>query len=322
MIKNTLFQLFALGACFSLSAQKIDTIDRPQTPNHVEIPGTKYLLQKPDTTFVIATDFTGFMNRDLEAGINITEAPLPFSTVLSMFSKDMPPKNAKLVLEKDLLLNGHTAKLYKTDGFYDSILNPQNDQNPAVLWLLMYADEPNCYILSATYSSSKDTELSDKVEQSLLSFRYVADKVVNPLDGLTFQIDVSNTPLKFASTVMQTGAAFTIDGLIPTKAADRTTYIIMILPVPIPGDEQKEAAIKTVKSILDENTEIKSTNPITLGGLSGYEVIGYERQNQAETFHYAVTLFDKGRYFILRGTSQTDKLDLFRKISQTFVLRG
>jgi hypothetical protein len=312
-----------------IARSQVYTIDNIQTSEHVEIPGTKYIIIKPDRSFYVAQDYTGLQSADMEAGINITELPMPFDDVLNIFSKDIPSKNGKLIFEKDYLMNEHRVKLYKTEVIHKSAIeklsNPDAEGDPKILWLMIYGDETLCITISATYPSSIDSALSDKFNNSLLSFLYLKDKDVDPLDGLTFSINTENTPLRFASVLMQTGAAFNIDGKFPTQSPDRTTYMILVMPFEVELDEQREKAIRTVRKPSRENIEIKEVNPVSIDGLNGYEVVGYERnENEELTMNYSVTLFDSKRHFIINGMSKIeveDRLEMFRRISRTFQLR-
>jgi hypothetical protein len=327
MKKYSLLFFFLFCFLFGAKAQISNTIENTKTPDHLEIPGTKYLLIKPDSSFAIATDFTGLKSKDLKAGLNITELPIPFAEVLPMFTKDLPPKNGKLVLERDLTMNGYKAKLYKTEVLYkstiDKLTNPAKDAEPMVHWLLIYGNEAMCLTISATYPNSIDKQLSNKIEKSLLSFIYTAEKEVDPLSGLSFSIDLGGTPLKFATVMMQTGAVFNADGKFPSESTDKTGYMILVMPFELESGEQEEKAIRAVKKPTDKNMEIKEVNSIVLGGLKGYEVIGHQKRENTEfLLQYSVTLFDVGRHFVITGlSSDTDKLELFRRVSSTFKLR-
>jgi len=312
-----------------IASSQVYIIDNIKTSDHIEIPGTKYIIIKPDESFYIAQDYTGLQNADLEAGMNITELPIPFDTVLPFFSKDIPPKNGKLIFEKDFIMNEYTVKLYKTEVIHksaiDKISNPDAEGDPRVLWLMIYGDENLCITISATYPSSMDSVLSDKFNNSLLSFLYLKDKDVDPLDGLTFSINTENSPLRFASVLMQTGAVFSIDGKFPSQSPDRTTYMIFVMPFDVDQEEQREKAIRTVQKPSQENIEIREVKSVNIDRLNGYEVVGYERNENGEfTMNYSVTLFDTKRHFIIKGISKIeieDRLEMFRRISRTFELR-
>jgi hypothetical protein len=91
------------------------TINNKLTAEHTELPGTLYALIKPDDSYKIATNFTGLENTTIGAGINITELPIGYSEYLPMVTKDLPSEGSGLLIEKDLLMNGFQAKLYKVE---------------------------------------------------------------------------------------------------------------------------------------------------------------------------------------------------------------
>ncbi|MEL6847868.1 MAG: hypothetical protein AAFP92_05090, partial [Bacteroidota bacterium] len=178
--------------------------------------------------------------------------------------------------------------------------------------------------IAGTYPKEQDEVLSAKFEACLRSFIYVKDKEVDPMDGLSFRVDVSDTPLQFATTLMQTGAVFNTDGKFPTEAKGAPNYMVRVLPFAIEAEKQKEHAIRRVKNLMDEDTEIEAVNPIQLAGLKGFEVIGYEqREDGKRVLEYSVSLFDEARHFTINGFAEPEPehLALFRKISQTFQVK-
>jgi hypothetical protein len=328
MKKNLLFWVIVLCMCAKANAQVID-IKNTQTPEHVVIAGTKYAMITPDASFRNAQDFTGFQSSALEAGINITEMPMSFDMVLPMFTKDLPPKTGKLLLEKDLVMNGYKAKLYKQQGprtsAFDQLDDTKKESPEVTTWLMLYGDENMCLIIVASYAAASDGVLGDKMEKSFKSFLYLADKEVNPLDQLQFTVNTDDTPLKFATILMQTSAIYNLDGKIPTEMKSNVGFSVMVMPIPVEEVEQKKTAIRAVKKPYAENVELSDSAKVTINGLTGYEVIGYEINEQSETvLNYSVTLFDKERYFLLSGSAKTDfetYTKLFRKVSQSFKLK-
>jgi hypothetical protein len=328
MRKILLFGVIALCMCAKAYTQVID-IKNTQTPEHVVIAGTKYAMITPDASFTNAQNFTGFQSSALEAGINITEMPMSFDEVLSMFTKDLPPKTGKLLLEKDLVMNGYKAKLYKQQGSPTSVLdkldNPEKEAVELTTWIMLYGNENMCLVIAAGYAASSDAVLSDKMEKSLKSFLYLADKEVNPLDQLMFTVKTEDTPLKFAEILMQTSAFFTLDGKAPTQMKSKVGYLVMVLPLSVEEADQEKRAIRAVKKPNSENVEISNSTKVTIDGLAGYEIIGYEINKKSEkVLQYSVTLFDKDKCFQLSGSAQTDfetNVKLFRKVSQSFKLK-
>lgn len=326
MKRTSILLLIIVCAFIKGQAQTDSVIENTQSPNHIEIPGTKYLLIKPDDSFTTATNFIGLESKELESGINITELPMSFDAVLPMFSKDIPPQNGKLLIERDFKFNGYEAKLYKTEvnhkSALDELSNPVMEGKPINSWLMIFGDEEICFIIGAIYASSKDTELSEKIEKSLFSFIYLKDKVVDQLAGLAYSVETGNTPLKFATILMQTGVIFNMDGNFPGESEDNTTYMIMMMPYSVEAHEQREVAVQAVDTPYKENVEIKEVKSIVIDGLEGFEVIGYERNEDNElVLNYAVTLFDTERYFVITGESKLDHLEMFKIISNTFKVK-
>lgn len=328
MKKILLFAVIVLCMCAKAYTQVID-IKNTQTSEHVVLAGTKYAMITPDASFINAQNFMGFQSNTLEAGINITEMPMSFDEVLSMFTKDMPPKTGKLLLEKDLVMNGYKAKLYKQQGPPTSAIfkldNPEKEAAELTTWIMLYGNEKMCLVIGAGYAASSDAVLSDKMEKSLKSFLYLADKEVNPLDQLMFTVNTEDTPLKFADIMMQSSAIYTLDGKTPTEMKSKVGYMVMVLPLAVEEADQEKRAIRGVKKPNDENVEIASSTKVTINGLAGYEVIGYEVNKKSETvLQYSVTLFDKDKCFQLSGSAHTDfetYMKLFRKVSQSFKLK-
>jgi hypothetical protein len=317
IIKKAVFLLIFIYS--NLNAQSVE-IKNVQTQEHTLIAGTKYAFIKPDSSFALSKNFTGFQSESLKAVINFTEMPMSFDMVLPMFTKDLPPKNGKLHSEKDLIINGNKAKLFKVE-------SPQKDGSPSINWLLIYGNTNMSIIVFGIYPTAIDKDLSPKMEKSMMTFLYMADKTVNPLEQLSFTVKTDNTPLKFATIFMQTGAAFNLEGKYPptSKKREMVNYMIMYMPFPVDEAEQKETAVSTVKKPYVENVELKETNPIDINGLKGYEVIGYEKDDKGnKNLKYAVALFASDKYYILQGSCQKDfdkNLAMFRGVSKTFSMK-
>jgi len=318
MYRITICLLLFWSKSFVSFAQTID-LNFTQSDEHVEIPGTKYSIIPPDESYSISSNFHGLQTEDEKSAINITEMPMPFATVLPMFAKDIPAN--ELTEEKDYMINGNSVKLYKSK----RLINPDIPESEVMFYTMLYGNEKTTFMIAATYESAKEEILSSKFENSLLSFMYMEGKEVDPQDGLSFSLDMSNTPLQFASVVMQTGAAYNMDGEMFKEKEDATNYMVMIMPVEIEEAEQKDKAIRGVKKSFDENINVEEVNPVTLDGLNGYEVVAYEQgENDEVKLKYAVALFEKDKYYDIRASSEIDlekRLEMFKMISRTFKLK-
>ena len=317
-------------------------ISNTKTKEHYTLPGTRFAIILPDETFNNSSNYTGLYSEELEIDITITEVALPYNKVLETYEKDLPPQNGKLLIDKDFNTNGFNSKLYKTNTTYSFISNTfegVSDSEKTINWLLIYGNENISFILSSAYKYELDKSLKEKIEKSLLSFIYLENENINPLEPfeqLDFTLDPSLVELKFATTLLQSGIVYTLDGKFPTGVKEKAEYKVMAFPFSIVNeDERKKRAINNVKSAGSE-IKIKQTKKINIDGLKGYEVIGYikktkeDKEQEAEEknkekeenkfLKYGAVLFDKKKQYTIIGTSNhnfNDYLIQFQKITES-----
>ena len=312
--------LFAITISFLL-AEKIDNI---KTEDHFHIPGTKFAIIPPEESFINSSEYTGLQNKELETGINITQFPMPYDSVLLLFTNDIPPKNGELLFEKDFVINGFKSKLFKTKTT-NSIIAESFDKTPnsekTITWILLSGNNELTFVLTSAYKYSLDDVLSIRIKKSLLSFVYLKDKEVNPIEQLSFTVDISQSDLKFATILMQTGVAYTIDGEFPTEAKNKSNYMIMAMPFGTEENKREQRAIRNLNKPSDK-VKIEQIEKVTIDGLSGYEIIGYEdKGNNKKVLKYGTTLFDKEKQYRIVGTSNHNfekNLIQFQKITRSF----
>ncbi|MFK7904157.1 MAG: hypothetical protein AB8B69_03485 [Chitinophagales bacterium] len=317
--------LFLMLCCFTSMLYAQTTIDNTLTEEHVFVPGTRFALLPPDASFEASSEYKGFENETLDAGIKAVEVPLTLKMMRGTLKKGLAKKKGRVLLDKDLIMNGYTAKLYK--------LNNRKKTTKAqfaasgkrmisvVEWVLLYGNEDLCLMVTGIYGKEKDGELSAKFEKSLMSFLYTSKRKIDPLGNLSFHVKTSDTPLKFAEIYKKTGASFDLDGKRSSKKGNAVRYIVEVIPSAVGADKQEEEAVKLVKN---ETTELGETNPIEINGLKGFEVIGYDKKSGESTLSYGATLFDAEKYYTIKGYSQKDfekNMEVFRKVTSTFKLK-
>lgn len=300
--------------CLQTFAQTV--IDNIQTANYVVLAGTKYAIVPPANSFKTSKQGTALVDEQLEAGITFMEMPMDYETTRSMFSI---AKDGKSLMEKNLVMNGYQAQLVKVKH------TNKETYKVMILWQLLYGNKELTININAGYAENLDKEWGVKFEKSLLSFLYLASQTVNPLDGLQFTVDASNSTLKFAEVMLQTGAVFTTDGKLPSELSDKTSFMVLVMPLEIETNEQANTAQRNVKKITDKYITLSETKPITIDGLQGYEVIGQESEpNQPIRHIYCVTLFEKNQYFMLRGATAQEvekNMSMLKQIVKSFKLK-
>ena len=306
----------------SHSYSQTEKINNNNTTSHYQILGTKYSIIPPNENFIRSSEYSGLQNKDLETGIKFTEIQLPFNEVLELFTKDLPPKNGELLVDKNFIMNGFNSKLFKsntTNSEISSGFKNVSDSEKTITWILIYGNNDFSLVLTSSYKYSLDEILKSKIEKSLLSFIYLESKIVNPIDQLNFTLDTSNSDLMFATILMQTGVAYSIDGKFPTEAQNKCGYVVMVFPIGTEESEQEQRALKNFKK---PEIKINATKKITIDGLNGYEIIGYETKNKNEkVLKYQTTLFDENQQYVFIGSSnQNSEINLikFEKITRSF----
>ena len=159
--------------CLQLSAQTV--INNIQTANYVVLEGTKFAIIPPANSFKISKQGTALVDEQLEAGIAFMEMPTDYETTTMMFGI---AKDGKALVEKNLMMNGYQAHLVKIKH------TDKETAKTMILWQLLYGNKELTVNINAGYAENLDKEWGEKFEKSLLSFLYLANQTVNPLDGL------------------------------------------------------------------------------------------------------------------------------------------
>ena len=165
----------------------------------------------------------------------------------------------------------------------------------------------------------------NEIKKSLLSVYYDKRRVVDPLEGIKFSINVSNSKFKFANTMSGT-VIYTVDGQVPPQSVDKT--MLMASNSIGSGDMKlnKGFAIERMKNLpvktyVNENEIIE----VEINGLKGYELISYQNpENNINDFTYMIMLFDETSYYMIIGIAIDDvetNHELFKTIARTFKLK-
>ncbi|MFN0202039.1 MAG: hypothetical protein ACKVTZ_11000, partial [Bacteroidia bacterium] len=191
-MQNIILSFTLLLAFFSTAFGQISEINNVQTPAHTVFVGTHIAMIKPDDTFKESNGMVGFTNQALDAAISVREGFAGFDSTLSLLGKDLFKKEG-LLLEKELVMNGYRARLYKHKVLPNSFFTEKKDS--MVYWSLLYGNERFSFFIIGVYPLANEHLLSEKYEKSLLSFVLLEEVKTNPIERLNFTLDVSNSPL-------------------------------------------------------------------------------------------------------------------------------
>lgn len=295
-----------------------------ETNQETIITGTHFQIIKPSNDFIISTKFIGLENEKLQSSIQIIESQTPFDLLVQIFETDVQTDEFDLIFKKEYNINNRKARLIKTKYLYlpeiIKITEPEKKGTPIIQYILINGDDNSSITITASYPVEYDKELAQAIEKSILSIRILEDYNFNPLANMSFEIDLSNSPLKFASEIGLTGAIFNTSGKLLSDTKDSLGLLIMTLPLQIANGEQRNTSIKNAKRGTD-NLNIQEINSICLGNTCGYEIIGKDStDNENINLKYTITIFDQEKYIIIQGTSTYSDyhVKLFKTICKTF----
>jgi hypothetical protein len=266
----------------------------------------------PPEGFAPVATFSGFMQEATGASIMINEIPAPYASIAESFTASaLAAKGMKLISQKKIQLNGAEARLLKISQVANGI--------PYLKTMLVFGDDSNTVLVNGIYpKASKAVE--PMIEKALLSTMYHASQNENPLDAASFLINTESSNFKLVE-YMSGSLLYSTDGKIPT---DKPTIIVGNSIAAFTGIDRKEFALKRYNQLPDaQNGNVKETNDVTIDGLNGIEIVGYNKSKDAtiELVYQLMLFTEGGNYFIFVGQAKEDldeNLKSFKAIAKTF----
>jgi hypothetical protein len=281
----------------------------------VAIPGTKASMVPP-TGFVAATSFTGFQQSETGASILVAEIQTPATNMANGFTEQaMASRGMKLLQKQSIDLHGTQATLLK-------VLQEANGIT-YLKQMLIFGDESTTVLATGTYPASTAAEAEGPIKTSLLSAYYNKKKAVETKPVTNFTLDVAGTAFRFAQNLANS-TLYTTDGKAPSAAADKALFIVSTSLGNVAKGDKKQLSIASLYKLPQGSTnKIQSVLPVTINGLSGYEIVANGKGPKSENqLVYQVMLFKtNGEYFQLVGLTDnnfTGHLTEFKTISKTF----
>lgn len=142
-------------------------------------------------------------------------------------------------------------------------------------------------------------------------------------DMFDFEVNMTDTGLVFAQAV-RNGFYYSEDAHMPLFWEAKPYVSVFRFFNTVPAEEMHTFVLSRVNRVAGvENFEIKSTVPVTISGLSGFEITahGTNRATNGKQLVYELFLFDKADYFVVTGTAtdaHESNLEAFRRIGRSF----
>lgn len=254
-----------------------------------------HVIVTPPSEFVVADRFPGFISKETGASIMVSELPAPLAEVTKDF-------NAGGFRKQGMNLLSQTKASY---GKHNGVLISAAQSARGVdflKWMAVFGDEKTTYLVTASFPKEAEADLSDVLKKAVMSARVSATDA-DPLDALTFRVSPTND-MKTAK-VIGNGILFSKGGLFPAKSIDTPIFVVGAsaskgLQIP---DKKVFAQSRLQKVATLRDVRVKTTEPIRIGGLDGYESTAdaIDADGGSKMLMYQVVLFDADGYYAMQG---------------------
>ena len=281
-----------------------------------EVAGTKASLVPP-AEFEAATQFPGFMDKETGSSVMLTVIPGPYAEVTAGFTQE------NLATRQMNLLEKFEKKQGERDGLLIHLSQTVGLGNEFLKWMWVFGDESETVVVAATFPKESDEAFSKKMRASVESVMWDSNAKVDPLEGLTFQVEEAG---KFrVAEVMGNTIILTEEAVFPMEEPGAPVVVVSasISEDWAGPDDLLAFATKRAKETKGfEKSEIVSSEKWAHAGLEGVVTRATGGGDDGDRFLQQGLLLSDDGYYILQALCQEDdRVDLkvsFRKIFDSF----
>jgi hypothetical protein len=290
---------------------------KPIVPDRVyaDVRGSKVSLIKPQG-FTTADTFPGFQQDSTQASIVVTELPASYQQAVAGFTAaNLKTRGMTQIGREQITVDGNPGLLLQ--------LTQAANGTTYRKWIAIFGDANETVTIVATVPQTEKPSLFRSLRSSVTSAKWNKTKVVDPFADLKYA--VTATPdLKFTKRI-QNSLLYTKDGVVPAKDPNDPILVvsqaISTVVVIDPKDYSQKRLALTPQA---KNIEIVSTDPVTVDGLQGYEIVAnaIDASTNKPIVLYQVMLFEGQTYYIIQGlvdnNTRSKYLPEFKKIATSF----
>lgn len=270
----------------------------------VKVTGTRVFLSPPPG-FAPADRFCGFIKKDDNASIVVTEIPGAYEQVTSFTKKDLAGKGISLTASNTLTNGKRESSLIE----FTQMAEGMKFKKVACF----FGDQVTTTIVTGTMPESGSDALFDSLREAVKSARLDPHARVAGLEeGLPFTI--ADTKKLKKATRLQNTLLFTTTGKVQPGKDNGPLFIA--------GQSLREGPIENHEAFARErlqqtkqlkNIIIEKQRSIKQAGLEGEEFLGSgtDSEDGTPTFIYHALLFDKDGYFIFQGLCPVSQRAVF-----------
>lgn len=311
-----------LGAFLFLSLLAFNESSHAQEPvkqRGAFINGTRIILSPP-ANFNPSTQFPGYQLESHSSSIMVTEIPGAFAAATAGFSNpsELSKREMSVLNKQEVKVDGQNGLLLKVE---------QTAYGTKFLkWLLIFGDEKETVMITATFPKRYEVELSEKMKASILTSQWERNKDVPPAEGLNFTVE-EKSDLRLAKRISNM-LVFTKNGIFPTTDVRDPLFIVgrSISKTAIP-DNEEYARTRVLQISQAKDIRIEQLNKINIGNLNGYEIVanGKDAKSSQPMLIYQVMLFEERDYFLMQGLvgneNRQASIAIFKDMAKTFKSR-
>jgi hypothetical protein len=261
---------------------------------YVSFPAAGIKLMRP-AGFDNAESFHGFQQPSTHSSVMTMTIPGPFKEVTRGFSAEqLKRKGMSLVGKENVEVDGHSGLLLR--------VNQEAYGTEFAKWILVLGNEKETKMVLATFPRADEVALSAELKSIVLGTKLDATAANAPGADVGFTITTSDT-LKPAQGIGKM-LVYTLDGTIKQKSPEDPVFTAARSFSKVPIVDKRQFAIqRLLQTALTQITSITTTNPITIDGLDGYELLADAQSSRsgAPLVVYQVMLFDEGAYLLMQG---------------------
>ncbi len=310
-----------LGLDVTVRPQSIPTrllADNPVSTDrqaHTDIRGSKVSLIRPPG-FTTADTFPGFQQDSTQASIVVTEIPGAYQQAVAGFTAaNLKSRGMTQIGKEQITIAGYPGLLLQVTQSANATTYRK--------WIAIFSDANETVSIVATMPQAGDPSLFRSLKNSITSAKWSRTKVVDPFADLKYAV-IATPDLKFTKRV-QNSLLYTKSGVIPaTDPNDPILVVSQAISNVVVIDPKQYSQKRIALTQQAKNIEIVSTEPVTIGGLQGYEIVA----NAVDAFTnkpivvYQVMLFEGKTYYIIQGLAGSDAkskyLSEFKKVATSF----
>lgn len=289
-----------------------EKITSTKTSNHINIPGTRILILRPDG-FAIAPNFVGLKKGELGM-INIYDLiGGNYYTNAATFSASKFESNGAKVFEfKEFTFNDYPAKFISMQG------DPQTKS-----FSLVFGDTTFSSMILAKYVAT-DLETEKQIKDAIFSIVYDKKITIDPFAAAKFSLKDSESKFKYAKS--SSGMFFYSLGGIDKKEYKNEPFIT-VTQLPLEGNNAQSVAEMMVLNLMKYGlTEKQITNQLTKA-VNGYSTFEFEMtgklQNEKTNFYYLVVT-DSNKAIVIQAKfndSSKEALTEIKKLAHTIKIK-